>query len=93
MKISAGTLNEKSVISHQFAKAVRTLIKDKKAADVKALCEKYGYQKGLIRNVETGMQEAPKDFLYGIVIDFNLNPGYFFPNKGEEPELYIDCQD
>lgn len=80
---------EKSVISHQFTKAVRKLIADGKIEDVKSFCAKYNYNKGLLANIESGKQEVPKDILYNMVLDYKLNPGYFFPKEGENPELFI----
>lgn len=89
MKIDPKNIREKSIISHQFAKAVRKLVEDGKIDDVKSFCIKYHYNKGLLANIESGKQEAPKDILYQMVIDFKLNPAYFFPTKGKSESLYL----
>lgn len=87
--MEAFSFPEKNIISHQFIKAARQLIADKIILDQKELCTKYNYDKSFFNKIAKGEQSVPYDVLYQLVVDFNLNPSYFFPKPKSTESLYL----
>ena len=87
--MEASLFPEKNIISHQFIKAARQLIADKVVLDQKELCTRYNYDKSFFNKVAKGEQSVPYDVLYQFVLDYNLNPSYFFPKLKNSESLYL----
>jgi len=80
---------EKNIISRQFIRAARQLIADNVIVDQKELCTKYNYDKSFFSKIAKGEQSVPYDVLYQFVLDFKLNPSYFFPSNNIAESLYL----
>ncbi len=87
--MKASSYPEKNIISHQFIKAARELMADNMLQDQKELCNKYNYDKSLFNKNAKGEQSVPYDVLYQFVLDYELNPSYFFPSKTSSNSLYL----
>ena len=87
--MDASSFTEKNIISHQFIRAARQLIADKVILDQKELCTKYNYDKSFFSKIAKGEQSVPYDVLYQFVLDFKLNPSYFFPKENRVESLYL----
>ncbi len=87
--MDASSFTEKNIISRQFIRAARQLIADKIIHDQKELCAKYNYDKSFFNKIAKGEQSVPYDVLYQFVLDFKLNPSYFFPSHNKTESLYL----
>jgi len=87
--MDASSFTEKNIISRQFIRAARQLIADNVIIDQKELCTKYNYDKSFFSKIAKGEQSVPYDVLYQFVLDFKLNPSYFFPKDNRIESLYL----
>ncbi len=72
------TIKEKSIISHQFVKAVEILIRDGHVKSKSKFGLMYGHSKSFVSHITAGEQDVTVDILYKVVKDFKLNPAFFF---------------
>jgi hypothetical protein len=78
-----GDFKEKNIVSHKFIEAYNKL-KQKGVFDTyDDFAVQYGYGKEVMTKIATGVQEVPMILLWAMIIDYGVNPGFFFDIEKE----------
>ncbi|MDO9000964.1 MAG: hypothetical protein Q7W45_14450 [Bacteroidota bacterium] len=78
-----GDFKEKNIVSHKFIEAYNKL-KQKGVFDTyDDFAVQYGYGKVVMTKIATGVQEVPMILLWAMIIDYGVNPGFFFDIEKE----------
>ncbi|MGQ0827870.1 MAG: hypothetical protein ACT4ON_05705 [Bacteroidota bacterium] len=78
-----GDFKEKNIVSHKFIEAYNKLKQKGVFNTYDDFSVQYGYGKEVMTKIATGIQEVPMILLWAMIIDYGVNPGFFFDIEKE----------
>ncbi|MDO9184505.1 MAG: hypothetical protein Q7W13_00725 [Bacteroidia bacterium] len=78
-----GDFKEKNIVSHKFIEAYNKLKQKGVFNTYDDFAVQYGYGKEVMTKIATGVQEVPMILLWAMIIDYGVNPGFFFDIEKE----------
>ncbi len=78
-----GDFKEKNIVSHKFIEAYNKLKQKGIFNTYDDFAVQYGYGKEVMTKIATGVQEVPMILLWAMIIDYGVNPGFFFDIEKE----------
>lgn len=78
-----GDFKEKNIVCHKFIEAYNKLKQQGEFDTYDDFVVQYGYGKEVMTKIATGVQDVPMILLWAMIIDYGVNPGFFFDIEKE----------